>query len=278
MGTRRELIRFAIFAWAALLGLGWLALAGQARADSPATGVPWPATDALGRKLPTVGEAPSPRPDRFVGIFYFLWHENRSACAGRAGWPVRRLEDPRPGPGCAEAPRLAALGPDRHCTTTGASRSTAITSPTTPGCSAATPSSWPTPGVDTLIFDTTNAVTYPDVYTALCEVFRAGPQGGRADAADRLHGQHRGRQDRPRALRRPLQARALPRALVPLAGQAAADLRPEGGRTPSSEQFFTLRRAHWPFTMVNTPQRLALGGDLSAALRLHRRSRASPSR
>ena len=26
-------------------------------------------------------------------------------------------------------------------------------------------------GVDTLIFDTTNAVTYPEVYTKICEVF-----------------------------------------------------------------------------------------------------------
>ena len=27
----------------------------------------------------------------------------------------------------------------------------------TPGCSAATPTCWPTPGIDTVIFDTTNA-------------------------------------------------------------------------------------------------------------------------
>src|SRR5579871_5137468 len=38
-------------------------------------GVPWPATDALGRTLPTPGETGPPRPDRFVGIFYFLWHD-----------------------------------------------------------------------------------------------------------------------------------------------------------------------------------------------------------
>src|SRR5437762_2965272 len=34
---------------------------------------PWPATDALGRPLPGP-ETGAPRPDRWVGIFYFLWH------------------------------------------------------------------------------------------------------------------------------------------------------------------------------------------------------------
>jgi len=33
----------------------------------------------------------------------------------------------------------------------------------TPGCSAVTPHMLATPGVDTLVFDTTNAATYPDV-------------------------------------------------------------------------------------------------------------------
>ncbi len=42
------------------------------------TGVPWPATDALGRRLPLAGEPGirPPRGDRYVGIFYFLWHDN----------------------------------------------------------------------------------------------------------------------------------------------------------------------------------------------------------
>lgn len=32
----------------------------------------WVATDALGRSLPLAPRAP--RKDRFVGIFYFVWH------------------------------------------------------------------------------------------------------------------------------------------------------------------------------------------------------------
>ena len=42
--------------------------------------------------------------------------------------------------------------------------------------------------------------------------------------------------------------------------------------SPELREFFTLRRAHWPFTAGQHALRLALGGHLSAALRLHRRS------
>ncbi|MEY3479281.1 MAG: hypothetical protein RIQ71_56 [Verrucomicrobiota bacterium] len=36
-------------------------------------GVPWPATDALGRELPLAAEVGLPKKDRFVGIFYLPW-------------------------------------------------------------------------------------------------------------------------------------------------------------------------------------------------------------
>ena len=36
-------------------------------------GVPWPATDALGRELPMTAEVGPPKKDRFVGIFYLPW-------------------------------------------------------------------------------------------------------------------------------------------------------------------------------------------------------------
>ena len=34
----------------------------------------WGATDALGRVLPGYEQVGAPRKDRFVGVFYFLWH------------------------------------------------------------------------------------------------------------------------------------------------------------------------------------------------------------
>ena len=42
-------------------------------------GTPWPATDALGRKLPMPDEVGPPVSGRFVGIFYFLWHNRPEA-------------------------------------------------------------------------------------------------------------------------------------------------------------------------------------------------------
>lgn len=41
--------------------------------DSINPGVPWPATDALGRELPLTAEVGPPKKDRFVGIFYPIW-------------------------------------------------------------------------------------------------------------------------------------------------------------------------------------------------------------
>ncbi len=55
-------------------------------AAEPARAAPWPATDALGRALPVAGDrgVPAPRPGRYVGLFYFLWHNDaRGKAAGR---------------------------------------------------------------------------------------------------------------------------------------------------------------------------------------------------
>ena len=61
------------------LWMAWLAaclgfFCAESRAAESVEGVPWPATDALGRKSPLGVEAGAPRAERTVGIFYFLWH------------------------------------------------------------------------------------------------------------------------------------------------------------------------------------------------------------
>jgi hypothetical protein len=67
----------------------------RAVAKEPARGVPWPATDALGWSLPLAGDrgVPAARPDRFVGIFYFLWHNDPrgKAPAGSGPYDVSRI-------------------------------------------------------------------------------------------------------------------------------------------------------------------------------------------
>src|SRR5439155_14035071 len=118
-----------------------------------------------------------PRPGRFVGIFYFLWHQD-----------VPRRSSSEAGP--LDIARIKAQDPD------------ALQKPDSPlwgGIGAS--HYWGEPlygyykstdpwvlrrhaqlladaGIDTLIFDTTNAQSYPEVYRALCEVFRKVRQEG----------------------------------------------------------------------------------------------------
>ncbi len=232
-----------------------LAAGGPARAASPSVssvpGVPWPATDALGRALPLADEVGPPRADRFVGIFYFLWHNNRG---GKCPY----------GDGPYDISRILARDP------------TALTNAASPYWGPIGQYHyWGEPlygyylssdpwvlrrhaqlladaGIDTLIFDTTNAITYRDTYLKLCEVFRAIREAGgrtpqiafmlntRAGATARklyeeLYQPHRFSELWFRWRGKPLM----------ICDPKQAD--------PELRRFFTLRRAHWPFTMVNTP-------------------------
>ena len=218
------------------------------------------------------GEVSGPRPDRFVGMFYFLWHDTR---AGK-----------RPdGDGPYDIAKILARDPDalRH-----------------PGSKLWGPVGmyhyWAEPlygyylstdpwvirrharllsdaGVNTLIFDTTNAETYPDVYFKLCEVFQdIRKSGGRTPRIAFMMNTKAGPTGR-QGLPRPLQTGKVPRPLVRLAGQAAAALRPGRGRARAAG---ILHAPQGPLAVHagQHPLRLALGGDLPAALRIHRRSQA----
>jgi len=139
-------------------------------------GTPWPATDGLGRTLPMAKDAGAPKPDRFAAIFYFLWlgqHEKG------AGGPYLVTDILKRFPNALQTPSSPPWGP------------------------AASPHYWGEPlygfylstdpwvlrrhamlladaGIDTLIFDTTNRITYRDVYFQLCETFRQiRREGGR---------------------------------------------------------------------------------------------------
>ena len=138
--------------------------------------MPWPATDALGRSLPLESEVGPPRTNRFVGIFYFINH----------------LEGPRSPQfgGPYDVSKILALDPS------------AATNPASQFWgSNGVPHYWGEPlfgyyrsddpwvlrrhaqmladaGVDVLIFDTTNARSYPEVYTNLCEAFMAVRKSG----------------------------------------------------------------------------------------------------
>lgn len=223
-----------------------------AQPGESAAGVPWPATDALGRHAPLSAETGPPKRDRFVGIFYFLWLNERA----------NRSPD---GSGPYDIAKILARDPD------------ALKKADSPLWGARGQSHyWAEPlfgyylstdewvlrrhaqmladaGIDTLIFDTTNALTYPEVYLALCRVFQqVRAAGGRTPQLAFMVNTEAGKTAQKlftefyqpnlhsdlwfRWEGKPL--------LICDPEKASAELR----------QFFTLRRAHWPFTLTNTPR------------------------
>jgi hypothetical protein len=225
----------------------------QSSSTAPAPGVPWPATDGLGRRLPVADDAQVQplRTDRFVGIFYFLWHDNPGFKRHDGNGPYDVSKILTRDPGALDRPSSPLWGP--------------------PGV----PHYWGEPlfgyylsadpwvlrrhaqllsaaGIDTLIFDVTNGPTYPDVYNKLCEVFtQIRGSGGRTPHIAFMVNTQAGETARRiyLDLYKPGRFRDLwffwqgKPLLICDPNEADAELR----------SFFTLRRAHWPFTQVNTP-------------------------
>jgi len=152
----------------------------------------WTAVDGLGRRLPGFEECGPPRPDRTVGIFYFLWVNQSFTNRGNAPvYDISKIlkENPdKPAWGPLHAfhfwgePELGYYTIDdeyvirKHLELLNDA------------------------GVDDWIFDATNAITYNGQYLKICEVFQAvRKQGGRtpklcfilnsnpADTLKRLH-------------------------------------------------------------------------------------------
>jgi len=215
-------------------------------------GVPWPAADALGRKAPLASEVGAVRPGRFVGIFYFLWHvgycqrsellqgpHDVSKILARDPQALQKPDSPLWGPVGSYHYWGEPLygyynGVDRWVLRRHAQLLADA-------------------GIDTLIFDATNAETYPEVWRALCEVYvdlrKAGertPQiafmlnSGARQTAERLY-----RDIYAPGRFKELWFRWQGKPLLICDPAEAA---------PEWREFFTLRRAHWPFTMTNTPR------------------------
>ena len=134
----------------------------------------WTGVDALGRRVPGDGEVPPPRRDRQVGIFYFLWLGEHGT---RGPFDVTKIlaRDPK----AMDKPDNPLWGP------------------------LYAPHHWGEPhfgyylsndewvirrhaqmlsdaGVDVIIFDVTNQLTYPRSYRAICRVYaQIRREGGR---------------------------------------------------------------------------------------------------
>jgi hypothetical protein len=225
-------------------------LAGVPQNIAQNPGVPWPANDALGRSLPTPAEVGPPKADRFVGIFYFLTHTEGS----RHGQPEQPLDIAK------------ILSQD----------SDALNKPNSPLWGGEAVSHyWGEPlygyynsvdpwvirrhaelladaGVDVLIFDTTNAISYPEVYFKLLATFeKVRKDGGRTPQIAFMVNTKAGRtaQDIYSALYQ----KGLYRDLwFSWKGKPLMICDPNEAND-ELKGFFTLRAAHWPFTLVDTP-------------------------
>jgi hypothetical protein len=120
----------------------------------------WAATDALGRSLPSYEEVGPMRENRKVGLFYFLWLGQH----GTDGpYDITELlknnpKDPQYGPpGLFHHWGKPELGYYTSDSDYVIRRHARLLSDA---------------GIDVLIFDVTNAFTYPKVYLKLCEIYR----------------------------------------------------------------------------------------------------------
>ena len=134
----------------------------------------WVATDALGRTLPGLAECGPRRPDRMVGMFYFLWHGSH-VDGGPFDISTILAHDPlalqKP-----DSPSWGKLGASHHWSQSifgyYLSDDEAVIRKHAQMLADA--------GVDVIIFDVTNQLTYPSSYMTLLKVFAALRRDGNA--------------------------------------------------------------------------------------------------
>jgi len=213
-------------------------------------GVPWPATDALGRSLPTPAEDGPPKPDRFVGIFYFLWHD-QTGPTGHPGGPYDISKILAADPDALKKPESPLWGPVGMYHYWGEPLYGYYRSDD-PWVIRRHAILLADAGIDTLIFDTTNAVTYPEAYHKLCEVFtEVRREGGRTPQIVFMVNTEAGKT--AQKIYEDLYKPGLYRDLWFMWDGKPLMICDPKQASPEVRAFFTLRAAHWPFTLVNTP-------------------------
>jgi len=125
----------------------------------------WVATDALGRRVPTFPEVPAPRTDRTVGIFYFLWHG-----AHIQGGPFDVTRILAADPGAMQKPYSPLWGP-LHAPHHWGESIFGYYLTDDEGVLRKHAQMLADTGVDVVIFDVTNQITYRDYYRALLRVW-----------------------------------------------------------------------------------------------------------
>ncbi len=117
----------------------------------------WVATDALGRTLPSYQECGPVKKDRYVGMFYFITHNDPKA---KGPFDVTKIMQQNPiSPKWGEGSHFWGQPEDGYYL----SYDKWVIKKHANLLADA--------GVDVIIFDVTNDKTYPDVYLKVCEVF-----------------------------------------------------------------------------------------------------------
>ncbi len=218
------------------------------RASATVPGTPWPAVDELGRKLPQQEEAGPPKSGRFVGIFYFLWlGEHGTATDG----PYDVSKILKRHPDALSTPTSPPWGPVGRYHFWGEPLFGYYRS-SDPWVIRRHAYLLADAGIDTLIFDATNRVTYRHRYMKILKVFTQIRREG--DKTPQVAFMVNTRADET--------AQELYRDLYEPGHYTALWFHWQGKplllcdpaeASPEIRAFFTLRRAHWPFAQVNTP-------------------------
>lgn len=148
----------------ALLGSAMLSAVGVARSADVMSDT-WVATDGLGRTLPTHADTGSPRPDRTVGLFYFLWHG-----AHIQGGPYDVTRILREDPAAMQKPDSPLWGP-LHVPHHWGESLFGYYLTDDEGVLRKHAQMLGDAGVDVVIFDVTNQLSYPEWYRALLKVW-----------------------------------------------------------------------------------------------------------
>ncbi len=215
-------------------------------------GTPWSGIDALERSVDTASVVGTPKPNRVTAIFYFLWHDVTLPKVAYHDGPPDVSQILKLDPDAVKKPNM-------ELWTNQVGLSHYWSEPLYGYYKADDP--WvlrrhafllADAGIDFLIFDTTNAVTYPKAYRALCKVFsELRAQGEKTPQIAFMVNTKAGETARKvfEDLYKPGDYRELwfqwdGKPLM-ICDPAAAD--------DELKSFFTLRKAHWPFQMVDTP-------------------------
>ena len=191
----------------------------------------------------------APKPDRFVGIFYFLTHnDSRPRADGAGPHDISKVmaQDPH-ALQHADSPAWGAAGGEYYW----GEPLYGYYLSTDPWVIRRHAQLLAAAGVDTLIFDTTNAVTYPETYTKICEVFtEVRKAGGRTPQIVFMVNSQAGKT--ADQLYHDLYQPGRFRDLWFIWKGKPLLICDSGDASPQVKEFFMLRAAHWPFTLVNT--------------------------